>query len=74
LELWDSVEKKELGDYYIFRLTQQRSRSPRNGLGFIKHPFERCCVDSAPREAVWTALRAMLENEVPISRSPRVAV
>jgi ADP-ribose pyrophosphatase len=31
LELWDSVEKKELGDYTIFRLTQQRSRSPRNG-------------------------------------------
>jgi 8-oxo-dGTP pyrophosphatase MutT (NUDIX family) len=31
LELWDSVEKKELGDYYIFRLSQQRSRSPRNG-------------------------------------------
>jgi 8-oxo-dGTP pyrophosphatase MutT (NUDIX family) len=31
LELWDSIEKKELGDYYIFRLSQQRSRSPRNG-------------------------------------------
>jgi 8-oxo-dGTP pyrophosphatase MutT (NUDIX family) len=31
LELWDSIEKKELGDYYIFQLTQQRSRSPRNG-------------------------------------------
>jgi 8-oxo-dGTP pyrophosphatase MutT (NUDIX family) len=31
LELWNSIEKKELGDYYIFRLTQQRSRSPRNG-------------------------------------------
>jgi 8-oxo-dGTP pyrophosphatase MutT (NUDIX family) len=31
LELWDSIEKKELGDYYIFHLTQQRSRSPRNG-------------------------------------------
>jgi 8-oxo-dGTP pyrophosphatase MutT (NUDIX family) len=31
LELWESVEKEELGDYYIFRLTQQRSRSPHNG-------------------------------------------
>lgn len=31
MELWDSIERKELGDYTIFRLTQQRSRSPRNG-------------------------------------------
>ncbi|MFZ0548864.1 MAG: NUDIX hydrolase [Candidatus Promineifilaceae bacterium] len=31
MKLWDSVERKELGDYTIFRLTQQRSRSPRNG-------------------------------------------
>ncbi len=31
MELWDSVERKELGDYYIFRLSQQRSRSPQNG-------------------------------------------
>lgn len=31
MELWEKIEQEELGDYRIFRLTQQRSRSPRNG-------------------------------------------